>query len=288
VNASRQPRWFLAAALVAAYALAWASVELTAGGTGVPLEQLVWMRYLVHVVALVLLFGWQRGWGIARTAQPVMHIVRSLLMLVMPLGFILAAERIGGRNTMTVFWIMPAIILALTRTTEVSRWLLAAVAYAGIVLIFYPSGFTLDIGLLFALAMAASLAAYAWMTEKLHDDIVVNLFQSAIWVLLALSIRMPMIWQWPTLTGWLAIIGVGIGGLVTLWLLDLAIRQGGARAVAYSVWLQPVFEVLMTARIGERRIALGASIICAVVVAGLFLHRERRESRAPFPAQAGA
>ena len=278
-------RRFRAVGAVAVFALFWATVELIAPGSGIPMEQLVWTRYLVHVLALLLIFGWRRGLGLVRTARPVMHVGRSLLMLVMPMSFILAADRIGAAQTLAVFWVMPAIILALLRTTDAVRWFLAIVAYAGVILIIHPSNIALSIGLVLALAMGAAFAGYVWMTEKLSDDVVVNLFHSALWVLISLSVRMPFIWRWPSLGGWLSIIGVGLGGLATLWMLDVAVRLGGAKAVASAVWLQPVFELLLMSSIDERRVALGVSVVCAVVVSGLFL---RRGSGAPHPAHAVA
>jgi hypothetical protein len=273
---------------VAAFALLWAAVEFIARGAGIQMEQLVWMRYFIHVLALMLVFGWRRGWGLVRTVQPVMHIGRSLLMLVMPISFILAADRIGASQTTTVFWVMPMMILTLLRTTDALRWLLAVIAYAAVVLIIDPPTIELNVGLMFAVAMGASLAGYVWLTEKLSDDVVVNLFHSALWVMIALTVRMPFIWQWPSPEGWLSIVGVGLGGLATLWMLDMGIRLGGAKAVVSTVWLQPVFELVLRSGIAERRVALGVSVICAVVVSGLFLHRERRQSGAAYSEQVKA
>jgi len=129
---------------------------------------------------------------------------------------------------------------------------------------------------IFALAMGSCFATYVLLTKKLSGvSILTNLFHSALWVFLALSVRTYFVWKWPTKQGWIALVAVGVVGLIALYVLDLAIRYDGPSAFIPAVYLQPVFVLLLAAgRAGlGRRARLGAGLILGATLLAPFCRR---------------
>jgi hypothetical protein len=80
-----------------------------------PIPQLVWVRYLVHLGFMLLVFGPRSGLGLIRTSRPALQIGRSLLMLGMPLSYMIAAREMPSERVWGGFWMAPLLVLGLAR-----------------------------------------------------------------------------------------------------------------------------------------------------------------------------
>lgn len=234
------------------------------------LLQIVWCRYLVHIIVVLLVFRRQRFW---RTGRPIYQLSRSVLMLTMPLGFVAALlAGASGGQAWAGFWVAPALML-------IFGWLInhepprpviiilvcissiAAIAVIGS----FPSREVLP--LTGSIIMAASFAAYVAMTRSLQSEpIAANLFYTGLVPFILLAPAMPFVWITPDLHNALAIIGIGVTGFVSLYFLDLAT---GASPIAFTAPILPVLAVfpLLTADGFPMWNALfGAAAIIAVAV----------------------
>ena len=71
-------------------------------------------RYAVHVLLLAALFGRHLLPLVASTRRPLMQIVRSLTMVVMPTSFAVAiGHGASAELVWSVFWIAPLLIISL-------------------------------------------------------------------------------------------------------------------------------------------------------------------------------
>lgn len=235
------------------FAVGWFVVENVFGHRirqPINLLQIVWCRYLVHIIVVMLVFHRQTFW---RTGRPAYQLSRSVLMLTMPLGFVaVMLSGASGGQAWAGFWVAPPLML-------VFGWLInhepprpiivilacissmAAIAVIGS----FPSLEILPIT--GSIIMAASFAAYVAMTRSLQSEpIATNLFYTAIVPFVVLAPAMPFVWVTPELHDAFAIIGIGVTGFVSLYFLDLA---SGASPIAFTAPILPLLAVfpLLTA-----------------------------------------
>lgn len=280
--------------LLALFALAWAVVEGLFGARlqqHYPLMQVVWCRYAVHLLCLLLVFGWRSPSRLWRTRRPVFQLSRSVLMLVMPASFafsLVAGDRAG--TVWALFWVAPLMILWLARRwlgERVPRWVWAVAAIGlGVAALMSEPGLPHSVGgALLPLLMALSFSLYVVMTRLLRDEPVqVNLFYTALGVFALLTPLMPAVWLMPNAHDGLLLAGIGALGLVALWALDRACESAPVAAVAPTLHVHLLCMALVEwAAAGEplsHRTLLGAAWL-AVSLAALWLwqpHRERTAS----------
>ena len=101
------------------FAASWALLEISLGAelrSPFNLLQIVWCRYATHLGICLLLWGWRRPTALWKTSRPILHVSRSLMMVIMPAAFMLAIHLgIAAEFVWSVFWIAPALIIALAR-----------------------------------------------------------------------------------------------------------------------------------------------------------------------------
>jgi len=233
--------------LFAASSLAWVVLEEVLGSLleqPYPLMQVVWCRYASHLALLLLICIWREPQRLWRTERLPFHLLRSMLMLVMPLSFV-ASIQAGAHLNMTwsVFWVAPLLVLAIDRrcrreTAEpasTSRARLVSIACTVVAaLMLWPRQWPpLGTWPLAAVVMALSLAAYIVMTRSLRNEALqANLLYTALGVFVVLTPFMPSIWVMPSAHDAAVLFGIGAAGLVLLFAID---RAAAAAPLALSV-----------------------------------------------------
>jgi drug/metabolite transporter (DMT)-like permease len=222
-----------AMALMAAFALSWVVLEEIVGRRlqgHYHLMQIVWCRYAVHLLALLLLFGWTHPGRLWRTRRPAFQLLRSLCMLVMPLTFALSLQTdVRPNSVWAVFWLAPLGALLIARWTLGEKsapavWGATAVVTAAALVILSPSSDVVSPAVVLPLLMALSFAVYLAMTRNLSGEAVhANLFYTALGVFALLTPVMPMVWVTPTAGDAVVLATIGVVGLLTLFLLDRAV-----------------------------------------------------------------
>src|SRR5690606_20881575 len=104
--------------LAIVFVTVWTAVEVIAAGvlTRVSPFQVVWTRYLVHLALMLLLFGWRRPSRLWRTRRPIFQVLRSLLRVGMPAGWIFPMDAgVDGGTLLSTYWLSPLLVLALAR-----------------------------------------------------------------------------------------------------------------------------------------------------------------------------
>lgn len=222
-----------AMALMAGFALAWVVLEEVVARRlqgNYHLMQIVWCRYAVHLLALLLLFGWTDPGRLWRTRRPAFHLLRSLCMLVMPLAFALSLQTgVRPHSVWALFWLAPlgALLIAWWTLGEKSPpavWAATAVATAAALAIMSPGSDVITPAAVLPLLMALSFAVYLAMTRRLTGEAVhANLFYTAVGVFALLTPVMPMVWVTPGAGDAIVLACIGVVGLLALFLLDRAV-----------------------------------------------------------------
>jgi drug/metabolite transporter (DMT)-like permease len=242
--------------------------------------QIVWTRYAVHLLIVLLLWGWHRPSRIWRTQRPGYHLLRSLMMLIMPLSFALSL-RWGApvSFTWTVFWLSPLMVIFLAIAWQHERpsaasWIGIVLGSIGAVAVLAPALPESPFAALTGLAMALPFSVYVVMTRSLRTEAVeANLFYTAVAVFAVLTLLMPFVWITPSLHDLAVMIGIGTVGFASLLLLDHAVRCAPVSATSPALFFQivcvAVIAMLTSGYLAPAHAVIGiVLIIAAVALAG--------------------
>ncbi|TXC66092.1 DMT family transporter [Piscinibacter aquaticus] len=216
---------------MSAFALLWAVIEVMASGVlrRCSPYQVVWTRYAVHLLLMLVVWGRREPRTLWHTSRPVFQVARSLLMFGMPASWVLAmAHGVPGGTIMTIFWFSPLLILLLARAMLRERmpawlWLATTAGCAGAVLTHEWAAPASAWALALPGSMALCFSLYVVMTRMLrNENVLANLFYTALGVFLVLTPAMPWLWVWPTAADAAVMVAVGVAGFGALWLLDRA------------------------------------------------------------------
>ena len=261
--------------LAIAFVVGWTVVELIAAGVLARVSpfQVVWTRYVVHLVLMLLVFGWRRPARLWRSRRPAYQLLRSLLMVGMPASWIFAMQAgVDAGLLMAIFWLSPLIVLALARImlAEVAPagvWIAALIGWAGAFLVLGHNALpAAPMLLLLPLAMAACFSLYVVMTRSLRDEETrANLFYSAGGVALFLTPFMPAVWATPAAGDLLVMSAVGVLGFLSLLALDRMAAAAPVSRTAPMLYLQVPTTIVLLLGSGDGaitwRIAAGLLLI---------------------------
>lgn len=246
--------------LICLVSFIWALMEILTAAAAVDysLYQVVWVRYAVHLVFMLLVFAPRRGLRLFATRRPGLQILRALMMLVMPVSFILAAPSMPVENILGIFWLAPLMIVLLSMALLKERpawhtWALIAAGLVVVLALLRPSGAFEPRGILLSLAMGLSFSLYLVMTRILrHEATLTSLFYTAAGVLVPLSLQMPAVWRPLDLHGALLMALIGLLGFGLLWLLDKTFEISSAAVVAPFLYSQMFWMIVL--RIAARMV----------------------------------
>ena len=255
----------------------WAAIEIMAWQVLQRYSpyQVVWTRYAVHLLLMLLIFGWRQPLDMLRTRRPVFQLTRSLLMLGMPACWVMGMQAgLGGDVVMTVFWISPLLIVLLGRLflhdeAPLSVWVATVVAGVGSLLTHELHAFHDAWLLVYPLGMALCFSAYVVMTRSLRTEATrTNLFYTALGVFLALTPVMPRLWITPGAADLAVMVAVGVLGWMALWALDRSTAAAPVSLGAPVAYMQIAFTFAVFIGLGAlghelsmRRLALGLLLI---------------------------
>jgi drug/metabolite transporter (DMT)-like permease len=180
-----------------------------------------------------------------------LQLLRSIMMLIMPVSFIVATEYMSVGNILTLFWLSPFMIMALSMflLKEKAAWQYWAISFVGlicIVIITNPSRSITTTGIILSLAMGLSFSLYLVMTRMLREEsTLTNLLYTASGVLIPLSLRLPTFWKTLTLQSGLMMVLIGLLGFVLLWILDEALEMTSAIFVAPFLYSQMFWMIVL-------------------------------------------
>jgi drug/metabolite transporter (DMT)-like permease len=260
---------------MSAFAGLWALIEFVGALAihRVLAWQVVFVRYSVHLVIVLALWGRHAPW---RTRRLPAQLVRSAMMLIMPASFVFAASR--GVSTawfMTIFWSAPLLVLFFAHVVEreratASTWAAAALGWIAAWLYYAPEARPSHSAIVFGLGMAGSLALYIAMTRGLrHESLRTNLFYTAVVPWAALLPVMPRTWVLPSPTEFAALLFIGAAGWVVLFAVDRAADAAPVSDTAPMLYLQIGITMLLVGAFGHheglRRLAAFTVVLAATL-----------------------
>lgn len=256
---------------------------------GIPLGEIVFIRYAVHVaLALALFLPVQRNLFVTRNWR--LEVLRGLCLLGVTAANFLAQRFLPLTVTGALMFTMPLMVTALSgpllgEKIGWRRWAAVAAGFVGILVIVRPGTDAFHPASLICLAGALSAAFYSIITRKLAgvDSAATQQVYSGI---ISLACVTPFAfggWVWPTTGGsWFAFLAIGVAGMIAHQLNTIAHRFAPPSALAPFGYTELLLLALASWMIfGEPPDAwfyLGAPMI---IGSGIYIWlRERKLNRA--------
>lgn len=250
-----------------------------------PVLQVVWLRFLFHVVVSTALFAPKFGSGILRTRRPKLQFLRAALLAIMTGLNFWALQYLQLAETGSIQFSVPVIIALIAapllgERMDRARWAAIGVGFLGVLIIVRPGTQGFHPALLLAIVNAFLYASFNLMTRQLaaHDSPEATQFFSSLGATLAITPFALAAWQAPPgALQWLILCLMGIAGALGHYLLALAHRYAPASVLAPFLYQQIVWMVLLGylvfGDVPDAAVLAGGAI---VIGSGLYLlSRER-------------
>jgi drug/metabolite transporter (DMT)-like permease len=219
-----------------------------------PVPMLVWSRYTVHFLLMVIFLAPSMRLRLVTTTRPARQIVRAICLLFTTFFAMAAFARMPLAETTAIVFAAPLLVTLLARPVlgeqiGTLRWAAVIIGFAGVLLIARPGSGLVTDGILLALAAAVCYALYQILTRQLSstETSVTMLFYTALIGTIGMSLALPWIWtgQMPGLLDALMIASLGIYGGVGHFLLIKAFRDAPASVLSPILYVQLILATLM-------------------------------------------
>ncbi len=253
-----------------------------------PVIEVVWLRFLFHVVFSGALLAPARGAELVRTRRPGLQLLRAAMLPLMTAMNFWALQYLQLAETGAIQFSVPILIALfaaplLGERLDAARWAAIVVGFAGVLVIIRPGTQGFHPALLISLATAVLYAFFNLMTRQLaaYDTPEATQFLSALGATAAIAPFAIAAWQTPTSAlEWAVACGIGIVGALGHYFLALAHRYAPASVLGPFLYQQILYMMLLGylvfGDLPDTAVMLGGAI---VIGSGLYLlWRERKRA----------
>jgi drug/metabolite transporter (DMT)-like permease len=250
-----------------------------------PVIEVVWLRFVGHVLFTGLLLGPRHGRGLVRVAHPWLQLLRGLMLFAMTALNFWALQYLQLAETGAIQFAVPLLIALfgawlLGERLDAGRWLAIGAGFAGVLLIVRPGTQGFHPAILLAVGNAVLYALFNLLTRRLAatDLPEATQFLSALTAACLLTPFGIALWRTPAnATEWCLIAVTGIFGGLGHWLLAAAHRFAPATVLAPFLYQQIVWMTLLGwwvfGDVPGWPVVLGTGV---VVASGLYLIARER------------
>lgn len=241
---------FLSALLL--FAFIDTSIKYLSAFVAVPL--LLWLRFFVHMVSMLIFVAPRTGWDIVITRQPVLMLFRASMLVSSSLLLQLAYTRMPLAETSSLHFVTPLIVALMAgpflgEKLRLRTWLAIAAGFSGALLVARPGGALVGDGVALTLGSALCYSIYQVLTRKLSasEPVMRQLFYTALVGTIAMA---PVLAKYPldfVLSWWQMLLAVSLGLLAGVghFFFIRAFRDSPASTLSPMMYFQLVWVSLL-------------------------------------------
>ncbi|MFO0995714.1 MAG: DMT family transporter [Alphaproteobacteria bacterium] len=254
-------------------------------GDSYPIAEIVWARYVFHVLIVSALLLRTRVFHYLKTARLGLQVSRAALLMAATVLFFTALKFIPLANAIAINFTAPFLVVGLSipmlgeRVGRV-RWAVAVVGLLAVLVVIRPGFDDFRWASLLVVCSAACYALYQIVTRRIaaFDHPYTTLLYTGVLGALCSSVAAPFVWIAPSARGWAFMIAIGAVGGLSQFFLIRAFHHAPASLLAPFSYVQIVvgtaISYLWFGDSPDRWTIVGAAII---VACGLALaYRESR------------
>jgi len=247
-------------------------------GRTYPVPMLVWARYFVHLLIMLVAFAPRRGVRLMHTERLGLQVLRALLLVACTVFFFTALRHMPLAEATAIGFISPLLVTAfsgplLGERVTAGQWMAVAAGFLGVLIIIRPGGGLLTPAALLPMGMAACYSLYQILTRKLSssENPLVTLFYTALVGGIVSSAVLPFYWIEPAWEHLMLMLLLGTGGGISHYLLIKAFERTAASVLAPFGYTQIVWVVLLGFLVfGDFPDATGLVGIAVIIGCGLY------------------
>lgn len=251
-----------------------------------PLIMVIWLRYFVQTVAMIVLFFPKMRWAILRTRRPWLQLLRGISLLSISLLFIAGLRYIPLAEATAVMFLAPLIVtvlsaLVLHEKVSKGQWVAVSIGFLGVLLIVRPGGELFTPAILLPVGGSICFAIYQLLTRRLAstDHAVTSNFLSGLFGTLVLTLLLPGQYNLDVPSfDLLLMLLLGLLAMTAHMLLTMGLKYSTAATLAPFTYGQIIFAGIVGyfafAQLPDALAILGVLIIsCSGLAVAYLQHR---------------
>lgn len=145
------------------------------GAQGYPVGEVIWARYVGHLVVVTLFFMPRHGIRIVRTDRPGLQLLRSALLFISTAVYFYAVQYLDLTVAASISFTGPIMLTALSvpvlgEHVGIRRWIAVVVGFCGALVIIRPGGDSFHWAMLLVVLNAFVYAFYQLLTRKAASE----------------------------------------------------------------------------------------------------------------------
>jgi drug/metabolite transporter (DMT)-like permease len=252
---------------------------------GLPTTEVVFVRYLGHLVLVVVFAFPAGGRRLVSSASPGAEVLRGCFLLVGTILNFWALRYLPLTTTSAIFftsplWICLLSIPLLGEHVGPRRWAAILVGFGGVLVVTRPWAADAHWAAILSVGAAACAAFYSILTRRLagRDSTATQQFYAAAIATLGTAPLALVEWIWPTgAVGWTLFCLIGVFGWGGHQLLTVAHRLAPATVIAPFVYIQILYMAasgwIVFGDVPDGWVITGAGI---VIASGLYIWLRER------------
>ena len=255
---------------------------------GLPVIQIVFVRYAGHLIYALALYLPQEGRAVFHSNAPRRQILRSVFLFGGTVCNFMALKFLPITVTTTIFFAQPVVITLLAipilgERVGIRRITAVCVGFSGVLVVIQPWGVGFHQAMFFSLAALVIASLYFVMTRMLagvESNATQQVWSSGLATIVLLPIALP-IWVWPgSPLDWAVFLVIGAFGLLGHVATAIAHRWADASILAPLIYSQVFWAALVGVVVfgtWPTVWTLGGGVI--IIGSGLYIwHRETRRT----------
>lgn len=214
-----------------------------------PLIMIIWLRYFIQTLAMIVLFFPKMRWAILRTQRPWLQLLRGISLLSISLLFISGLRYIPLAEATAVIFLAPLIVtvlsaLVLDEKVSKGQWAAVCVGFLGVVFIVRPGGALFTPAILLPVCASFCFAVYQLITRRLAstDHAVTSNFLSGLFGTVALTAFLPGQYTLNVASvDLMFMLVLGLLAMTAHMLLTMALKYSTAATLAPFTYAQIIF-----------------------------------------------